>query len=75
MLFITQHLAAYYYIWPPQLSLELFALTLKWLGHFFFSKCDFTFRYCSPYMQYFYMKLVQYNECLVSIVDTDGLVL
>ena len=23
----------------------------------------------------FYMKLVQYNECLVSIVDTDGLVL
>ena len=26
-------------------------------------------------MQYFYMKRVQYNECLVSIVDTDGLVL
>ena len=23
----------------------------------------------------FYMKLVQYNVCLVSIVDTDGLVL
>ena len=27
------------------------------------------------YVQYFYMKLVQYNEYLVSIVDTDGLVL
>ena len=27
------------------------------------------------YVQYFYMKLVQYNECLVSIVDTDDLVL
>ena len=25
--------------------------------------------------QYFYMKLVQYNECLVSIADTGGLVL
>ena len=48
--------------------------TLKWLGHFV-SKCDFIFWCCSPYMQYFYMKLVQYNECLVSIVDTDGLVL
>ena len=23
----------------------------------------------------FYMKLVQYNECLVSIVDTDDMVL
>ena len=23
----------------------------------------------------FYMKLVQYNECLISIVDADGLVL
>ena len=22
----------------------------------------------------FFMKLVQYNECLISIVDTDGLV-
>ena len=28
-----------------------------------------------PYGDFFYMKLVQYNECLVSIVDTDGLVL
>ena len=26
-------------------------------------------------MQYFYMKLVQYNECLISIVDADGLAL
>ena len=49
-------------------------LTLKRLGHFFknvilfhnvvLHKCDI-----------FYMKLVQYNECLVSILDTDGLVL
>ena len=23
----------------------------------------------------FYMKLVQYNECLINIVDADGLVL
>ena len=50
------------------------ALTLKWLGHFF-SKCDFIFWCCSPYVQYFYIKLVQYNECLVNIVDADGLVL
>ena len=27
------------------------------------------------YVQYLYMKMVQYNECLVSIVDTNGLVL
>ena len=27
------------------------------------------------YVQYFYMQLVQCNECLVNIVDTDGLVL
>ena len=39
------------------------------------SKCDFIFWCYPPYVQYFYMKLVQYNECLVSIVDTDGLVL
>ena len=49
-------------------------LTLKWLGHCF-SKWDFTFWCCSPYVQYFYMKLFLYSECLVSIVDTDGLVL
>ena len=47
-------------------------LTLKWLGNFF---QNFIFWCCSPYVQYFYMKLVQYNECLVSIVDTDGMVL
>ena len=40
-----------------------------------FSKYDFIFWCCSFYVQYFYMKLVQYNECLVSIVDTDSLVL
>ena len=28
----------------------------------------FHFWCCSPYVQYFYMKLVQYNKCLVSIV-------
>ena len=39
------------------------------------SKCDFIFWCCSPYVQYFYMQLVQFNGCLVSIVDTDGLVL
>ena len=26
-------------------------------------------------MQYLCMKLVKYNECLISIVDTEGLVL
>ena len=41
----------------------------------FFSKCGFISWCCSPYVQYFSMKLAQYNECLVSIVDTDGLVL
>ena len=28
-----------------------------------------------PWVCDFYMKLIQYNECLISIVDTDGLVL
>ena len=49
-------------------------LTLKWLGHFFqnvISLSDAVHLVCNI----FYMKLVQYNECLVSIVDTDGLVL
>ena len=41
----------------------------------FFSKCNYIFWCCSLYVQYVYTKLVQYNECLVSIVDTDGLVL
>ena len=40
-----------------------------------FSTHDFIFWFCSHYVQYCYMKLVQYNECLVNIVDTDGLVL
>ena len=56
------------------LTLESSRSTLKWLDQFF-SKCDFIFWWWSPYVQYFYMKLVQYNECLVSIVDIDGLVL
>ena len=43
-------------------------------GHFFKNVilfCDIVHHKCDI----FYMKLVQYNECLVSIVDTDGLVL
>ena len=49
-------------------------LALKWLGHFFqnvISFSDAIHLMCNI----FYMKLVQYNECLVSIVDTGGLVL
>ena len=50
-------------------------LTLKWLGRFFFqnviSFSDAVHLMCNI----FYIKLVQYNECLVNIVDTDGLVL
>ena len=64
-------------IWLPQYQWSkpgVHVLTLQWLGHFF-SKRDLIFWCCSPYEQYFYMELVQYNECLVSIVDTDGLVL
>ena len=49
-------------------------LTLKRLGHFF-SKHNFIFSFWSPQVQYFYVKPVQYNEYLISIVDTDGLVL
>ena len=37
-----------------------------------FSKYNFLIRYCC--LNYFFMKLVQYNNCLVSIIDTDGLV-
>ena len=40
-----------------------------------FSKCDFIFSCCSRQMKYFCMKLVQYNEYIVSTVDADGLVL
>ena len=59
---------------PGRLSASLLSLTLKRLGNFFqnvilFLKC------CTLQVQYFYMKLVQYNECLISIVGADGLVL
>ena len=37
-----------------------------------FSQSNFIFR---RVMYYFCVKLVKYNECLVSIVATDGLVL
>ena len=49
-------------------------LTLKWLGHIFqnvISISDAVHLMCNI----FYMKLVQCNACLVSIVDADGLVL
>ena len=50
------------------------ALTLKWLGHFFKMWFHFLmlFTLCAIF---FFIKLVQYNQCLVSIVVTDGLVL
>ena len=49
-------------------------LTLKWLGHFFkmWIHLLMLFTLCAIF---FYKKPVQYNEYLVSIVDTDGLVL
>ena len=58
---------------PCEFSLY-FGLTLKWLGHIF-SKCDFISDAVHLMWNNFDMKLVQYNECLVSIVDADGLVL
>ena len=49
-------------------------LALKWLGHFFQNVISFSDAvHLMCYI--FYMKLVQYNEYLVSIVNTDGLVL
>ena len=54
-------------------SLSQHWLTLKRLGHFFqnvISFSDAVHLICNI----FYMKLVQYNECLISIVDADGLV-
>ena len=49
-------------------------LTPKRLGHFL--KYVILFRNVVHHKcDIFCMKLVQYNECLVSIVDTDGLVL
>ena len=41
--------------------------------HVFF-KCNFVFLSCSLELQHFCMKLVQYNQYLVSSVDTDELV-
>ena len=49
-------------------------LTPKRLGHFLKNVILFCNVVHHKY-DIFYMKLVQYNECLVNIVDTDGLVL
>ena len=49
-------------------------LTLKWLGHFFLKKGFYFLVLFTLCAIFFYMKLVQYNEYLFSIVDTDGLV-
>ena len=65
--------AGWAHTWASVMNISRAPITIKWLGHFF--KMWFHFWCCSLYVQYFYMKLVQYNECLVSIVDTDGLVL
>ena len=49
------------------------SLTLKWLGYFFqnmISLFDAVHLMCNI----FFYETGQYNECLVSIVDTDGLV-
>ena len=49
-------------------------LTPKWVDHFFKNVilfCNVVYHKCDI----FYMTLVQYNEYLVSIMDTDGLVL
>ena len=55
-------------------TLPIRLLTIKRLGQFF--KNVFFFRNVVHHKcDIFYMKLVQYNESLVSIVDTDGLVL
>ena len=54
--------------------LNAFSVTLKWLGHFFKMWFHFLmlFTLCATF---FYMQLVQYNECLIGIVNTGGLVL
>ena len=49
-------------------------LTLKRLGQFFQNVILFS-NLVHHKCNIFYMKLVQYNECLISIVDADGLVL
>ena len=41
---------------------------LKWARFFFF-----VLSYCSLILRYFDMKLLQYNEYFISIMDTDGL--
>ena len=61
-------------IYEPGLMSKKATLTLKQLG-IFFSKCNFTLKYCSLQLQYFCMTQVQYKEYLVSIADTDDLVL
>ena len=48
--------------------------TLKRLGQFFQNVILFS-NLVHHKRNIFYMKLVQYNECLISIVDADGLVL
>ena len=47
----------------------------KQLGPFFFQNVILFSNVVHHKCNIFYMKLVQYNECLISIVDTDGLVL
>ena len=49
-------------------------LTLKRLVHFFQNVILFS-NLVHHKCNIFYMKLVQCNECLISIVDADGLVL
>ena len=56
------------------MGILLHELTLKWLGHFVQHVISFSDA-VHLMRNIFYMKLVQFNECLVSIVETDGLVL
>ena len=44
-------------------------------NNLFFSKCIFIFWCCSPYMYYFCLKIVQYNEYLGNTVASDHLAL
>ena len=50
-------------------------LTLKRQGHFFFQNVILFSNVVHHKSNIFYMKLVQYNEYWISIVDADGLVL
>ena len=74
VLIITHHTKSQYKQVPLSLSLRPTFLTPKWLGHFFENMILFRNVFQLHKCDIFYMKLVQYNECLVSIVDTDGLV-